>query len=61
MIELIEFLKIFCGTEPFPELYRAKKYKFNDNFFNKKDFRHIMLNLPVEVREINIAKYLTIS
>ena len=44
------FLQIFCGTEPFPELYRAKKYKFNDNFFSKKDFRHIMMNLPVEVR-----------
>lgn len=41
--------KIFCGTEPFPELYRAKKYKFNDHFFSKKDFRNIMVNLPVEV------------
>ena len=50
-IIIFEFFKIFCGTEPFPELYRAKKYKFNDNFFSKKDFRHIMLNLPVEVRE----------
>ena len=41
--------KILCGTEPFPELYRAKKYRFNDHFFTKKDFRHIMVNLPVEV------------
>ena len=38
-----------CGTDPFPELYRAKKYKLNDHFFTKKDFTHIMLNLPVQV------------
>ena len=38
-----------CGTEPFPELYRAKKYKLNDHFFTKQDFREIMLNLPVKV------------
>ena len=42
-------LQILCGTEPFPELYRAKKYKFNDNYFTRNDFKHIMLNLPVEV------------
>ena len=41
--------KIFCGTEPFPELYRAKKYKVNDHFFTRKDFNHIMVNLPVQV------------
>ena len=39
----------FCGTEPFPELYRAKKYKVNDHFFTRKDFNHIMVNLPVQV------------
>ena len=41
--------QIFCGTEPFPELYRAKKYKVNDHFFTRKDFNHIMVNLPVQV------------
>ena len=38
-----------CGTEPFPELYRAKKYKLNDHFFTKQDFVDIMLSLPVQV------------
>ena len=38
-----------CGTEPFPELYRAKKYKLSDHFFTKQDFTHMMLNLPVQV------------
>ena len=42
-------MKILCGTEPFPELYRAKKYKVNDHFFTRKDFNHIMVNLPVQV------------
>ena len=41
--------KMLCGTEPFPELYRAKKYKVNDHFFTRKDFNHIMVNLPVQV------------
>ncbi|XP_023338087.1 calmodulin-beta [Eurytemora carolleeae] len=46
--------KMLCGTEPFPELFRAKKYKINDNFILKKDFRHMMLNLPVPVSEQDI-------
>jgi hypothetical protein len=41
---------MLCGTEPFPETFRAKKYKLHANFFTKKDFTHMMLNLPVEVR-----------
>ena len=48
-----EFLQIFCGTEPFPELYRAKKYKLNDHFFTKKDFVDIMHSLPVQVIKKN--------
>ena len=41
--------QMLCGTEPFPETFRAKKYKLHSNFFTKKDFFHVMLNLPVEV------------
>ena len=40
---------MLCGTEPFPELFRAKKYKINDNFLYKNDFIHMMTNLPVQV------------
>merc|ERR1712096_336254 len=46
--------KNICGTEPFPELYRAKRYKLNDHFFTKQDFSHIMLNLPVKVSDEDI-------
>ena len=42
--------KILCGTEPFPDNRRAKKYKLHANFFTKKDFLQMMLNLPVEVQ-----------
>ena len=41
---------MLCGTDPLPELYRAKKYKINDHFLTKKDFQHMMMNLPEEVR-----------
>ena len=42
-------VQILCGTDPLPELFRAKKYKINDHFFTKKDFQHMMMNLPEEV------------
>ena len=48
--------QMLCGTEPFPETFRAKKYKLHSNFFTKKDFFHVMLNLPVEV---NVKKKIT--
>ena len=45
------YLQILCGTEPLPELFKAKKYKINDNFLTKKDFQHMMMNLPEKVRK----------
>jgi len=45
---------MLCGTEPFPELFRAKKYKIHDNYIHKKDFKHMMLNLPVPVQKLII-------
>ena len=54
MVKLIENIRL-CGTEPFPELYRAKKYKIHQKFLTKTDFHFIMKNLPVPVsdRDIN--------
>ena len=43
-------LQLLCGTDPLPELYRANKYKINDNFITKTGFQHMMMNLPEEVR-----------
>lgn len=51
--------KMLCGTEPFPETFRAKKYKLHSNFITKRDFIHIMLNLPVEVSEVDIEEMFT--
>ena len=42
--------KVLCGTKPFPDTMKAKKYKLQEQFFTKKDFLHIMKNLPEEVR-----------
>ena len=49
---LFEFLiqfHVLCGTEPFPQSVRAKKYKLHQHFLLKKDFFYIMKNLPEEV------------
>ena len=38
-----------CGTEKFPEKFKAKKYKLHDHFIDKKNFHHMMTNLPEQV------------
>ena len=50
---------MLCGTEPIPEKFRAKKYRLDNHFFTKKDFTHVMLNLPVEVSEDDIEEMFT--
>ena len=46
--------QMFCGTDPLPELFRAKKYKIHQRFLTKTDFQFIMRNLPVKVSEEDI-------
>ena len=41
---------MLCGTEPFPQNVRAKKYKIHQHFLDKKNFHHMMTNLPEKVR-----------
>ena len=45
---------MFCGTDPLPELFRAKRYKIKLKFLTKTEFQFIMRNLPVEVSEEDI-------
>ena len=40
---------MLCGTEPFPQNVRAKKYKLHQHFLSRQDFHHIMTNLPEKV------------
>ena len=54
---LTTIYQMLCGTDPLPELFRAKKYKINDHFLTKKDFQHLMINLPEEVRINGRGKY----
>jgi hypothetical protein len=44
---------MLCGTEPFPEKFKAKKYKLHEHFITKKNFFHMMSNLPEEVSMLN--------
>jgi len=48
--------KILCGTEPFPEKFKAKKYKLHDHFITKKSFFQMMTNLPEKVDEEDIEE-----
>ena len=47
---------MLCGTDPFPELFRAKKYKIHDKFLNRQDFNFIMRNLPIPVSNFKRVK-----
>ena len=47
---------MLCGTDPHPELYRAKKYKIQEHFLTKQDFVHMMRNLPEKVSEEDIEE-----
>lgn len=43
-----------CGTEPFPEHFRAKKYKINKKMLCKDEFKFIMKSLPEHVSDEDI-------
>ena len=47
---------MFCGTEPHPKDFKAKKYKLERHALSKDDFRHIMKNLPVPVDDADIEE-----
>merc|ERR1719347_697261 len=48
-----EFVKVMfkhlCGTDPLPVQFRAKKYKVDKRFIEKKDFLEFMQLLPTPV------------
>ena len=52
---------MFCGTDPFPEMFRAKKYKIGERYLSKKDFLEIMRNLPVPVTDVDIEEIVAIK
>ena len=52
---------MLCGTDPLPELFRAKRYKIHQKFLSKADFQLIMRNLPVEVTEEEIEDMFAVA
>ena len=52
---------MLCGTEPFPELYRAKKYRIHQKFLTKVEFQFIMRSLPVKVAELEIEEMFKVA
>ena len=48
--------QLFCGTEPFPTDFRAKKYKINKHHITRADFCQLMKSLPVPVSDDDIEE-----
>ena len=61
MNQLILRFQMFCGTDPLPELFRAKRYKIKQKFLTKSEFYFIMKNLPVEVSDDDIEDMFTVA
>ena len=41
--------KVLCGSKPYSEKIRAKKYNVQEQFLSRNNFLFIMKNLPVKV------------
>ena len=52
---------MLCGTDPFPEFYRAKRYKIHQKFLTKTEFQFIMRNLPEAVDEAEIEEMFRVA
>lgn len=48
--------KVLCGTKPFSDKYKARKYKVQEQFLTRVDFDFIMRNLPVKVCDQDIEE-----
>ena len=53
--------QMLCGTDPFPEFFRAKRYKIHQKFLTKSEFQFIMRNLPIVVPEPVIDEMFTVA
>lgn len=49
-----QLFKVLCGTDPYPQNFRAKRYKINEKSFSKEEFCMVMRQLPVQVDETDI-------
>ena len=48
--------KVLCGSKPYSDKLRAKRYNVQDQFLSRNNFQFIMKNLPVKVTTINVMQ-----
>ena len=41
--------QVLCGTDPYPQNFRAKRYRIQEKSFSKAEFANFMRKLPVPV------------
>jgi hypothetical protein len=42
-------VQVLCGTDPYPQNFRAKRYRIQEKSFSKAEFANFMRKLPVPV------------
>ena len=52
---------MFCGTDPLPTGFRAKKYKVHQRFLTKADFQLIMRGLPEHLEEEELEEMFRVA
>jgi len=50
-----QLFKVLCGTDPYPQNFRAKRYRIQEKSFSKDEFCMVMRQLPVQVDETDIT------
>lgn len=51
-----QLFKVLCGTDPYPQNFRAKRYRIQEKSFSKAEFANFMRKLPVPVEEREIEE-----
>ena len=52
---------MFCGTDPLPTGFRAKKYKVHQRFLTKAEFQLIMRSLPEHLEEEELEEMFRVA
>ena len=52
---------MFCGTDPLPTGFRAKKYKVHQRFLTKAEFQLIMRGLPEHLEEEELEEMFRVA
>ena len=61
VVKILFCSQVFCGTDPIPTGFRAKKYKVHQRFLTKEEFQVIMRTLPEHLEEEELEEMFSVA